>query len=32
MKKLNEKFFINAEEIYGKEVISRLRKLIYDIN
>ena len=31
MKKLKEELFINAEEIYGKEVIDLLRQKIYDI-
>lgn len=37
MKKLNDDFikgnlFINAEEVYGTELIDELRKLIYDIS
>ena len=32
MKKLNEELFINAEEVYGKEVIDLLRQKIYDIS
>ena len=31
MKKLKEELFINAEEVYGKEVIDLLRQKIYDI-
>ena len=31
MKKLNEELFINAEEVYGKELIDKLRQKIYDI-
>lgn len=31
MKKLKEELFINAEEVYGKELIDKLRRKIYDI-
>ena len=31
MKKLKEELFINAEEVYGKELIDKLRQKIYDI-
>ena len=31
MKKLKEKLFINTEEVYGKELIDKLRQKIYDI-
>lgn len=31
MKKLNEELFINAEEVYGKELIDKLKQKIYDI-
>ena len=31
IKKLNEELFINAEEVYGKELIDKLRQKIYDI-
>ena len=32
MKKLKEELFINAKEVYDKELIDELRKLIYDIS
>ena len=28
---INEYLFINAEEVYGKEIIDQLRELIYNI-
>ena len=31
MKKLKEELFINAEEVYGKELIDKFRQKIYDI-
>lgn len=31
MKKLKEELFINAEKVYGKELIDKLRQKIYDI-
>ena len=31
MKKLKEELFINSEEVYGKELIDKLRQKIYDI-
>ena len=31
MKKLKEELYINAEEVYGKELIDKLRQKIYDI-
>ena len=31
MKKLNEELYINAEEVYEKELIDKLRQKIYDI-
>ena len=31
MKKLKEELFINAEEIYGKDLIDQFRQKIYDI-
>ena len=31
MKKLKEELFINDEEVYGKELIDKLRQKIYDI-
>ena len=31
MKNLNEELFINAEEVYGKELIDKFRQKIFDI-
>ncbi len=31
MKKLKEELFINTGEVYGKELIDKLRQKIYDI-
>ena len=31
MKKLKEELFINAEKVYGKELIDKFRQKIYDI-
>ncbi len=31
MKKLKEELFINAEQIYGKDLIDKFRQKIYDI-
>ena len=31
MKKLKEELFINADEVYGKELIDKFRQKIYDI-